>query len=317
MSGEGVYLAFDVGGTFIKAGAFDASGRIVEPTLRQYDARADGSADELIEHFASIISDIARCEAIGPTTPIVGVGYAFPGPFDYERGISYMRGLNKFDALYGIHLGERLLNALIARSDIAERLGTYPLLRFENDASLFAIGESGYGQAVGRRRAICFTIGTGLGSGFVEDGRLVSRRCDVPENGWAFQVPYRSRIADDYISRRGLLELAAELGIERQGRDVRQLADAAFAGEAVARSLFDAFGVRMADVLRQTIETFEPDVVVLGGQISKSGELFVPSFAKELERQGVHTSVVCSRDTPRSTFMGIYQLLRNPFGGTI
>lgn len=307
---EEIYLAFDVGGTSIKAGAIDSSGRVLEHTLSHYEAKSNGSAAEIFDHFVRMAADLLRQADPEGLKRVAGLGYAFPGPFDYEQGISYIQGLNKFEALYGMRVGDRILEGLRSNSLVAARLNREPLLRFENDAALFAIGEAHYGQAAAYRRAVCLTLGTGIGSGFVEDGHLIKERDDVPEGGWVYHLPYRSSIADDYISRRGLLELAREMGLDLLNRDVKELAEAALRGDETSLLLFDTFGSRMAEALETALKAFRPDAVVLGGQISKSGELFVPGFRSELLRRGIHASVVISNDTLRSTLLGIYHLLQ-------
>jgi glucokinase len=311
---KGIYLAFDVGGTSIKAGAIDASGRILEHTLSHYESKASGSAAEILDHFVQIANDLLQQADPDGLEQIAGIGYAFPGPFDYEQGISYIQGLNKFEALYGMRFGDRLFERIRSNCQLAKRLMSEALPRFENDAALFAIGEAHYGQAATCQRAVCLTLGTGIGSGFIEAGRLIKYRDDVPDNGWVYPLPYRSSITDDYISQRGLLLLAREMGIDLLGRDVKQLAEAAMRGDDAANMLFDSFGRFMADALETVLKTFSPDIVVLGGQISKSGELFVPSFSRELLYRGVQASVVVSNDTLRNTLMGIYHTLQEHQG---
>lgn len=306
---EGIYLAFDVGGTSVKAGAIDSSGQVMKDTISHYESKASGTAAEIFDHFIRMAADMLRKADPEVRKMVAGIGYAFPGPFDYEQGISYIQGLNKFEALYGLRFGERLLEGLRSNSPVAARLNPELLLRFENDAALFAIGEAHYGQAAKARRAVCLTLGTGIGSGFVEAGHLIKQRDDVPDNGWVYHLPYRSSIADDYISRRGLLKLACEMGIDLLGRDVKELAEAASGGDEASLRLFDTFGSRMAEALETALKAFKPDAIVLGGQISKSGELFVPSFRRELLRRGIAASVAISGDTLRSTLLGIYHLL--------
>jgi glucokinase len=307
---EGIYLAFDVGGTSIKAGVIDASGRILEHTLSQYESKANGSSEEILDHFVHIAVDQLQQADPDGLERIAGIGYAFPGPFDYEQGISYIQGLNKFEALYGKHVGDRLLERMQLNNLLADRFKPEAMLRFENDAALFAMGETHYGQAATYQRAVCLTLGTGIGSGFVEAGRLIKHRDDIPDNGWVYHLPYRSSIVDDYISRRGLLQLAHELGIDLQNRDVKELAEAACRGDQASILLFDSFGSRMAEALEAALKTFSPDIIVLGGQISKSGELFVQSFSCELIHRGVHVPVVLSNDTLRITLLGIYHILQ-------
>lgn len=307
---EGIYLAFDVGGTSIKAGVIDNSGQIMAHTISEYASHANESAENILDHFVQIAVDLLTLADPSGHERIAGIGYAFPGPFDYEQGISYIQGLNKFETLYGRQVGKELMNRLQSNIQLKDRLEPNLMLRFENDASLFTLGEAHYGQAASYQKAVCLTLGTGIGSGFIESGCLIKERDDVPDNGWVYAIPYRSRIADDYISRRGLLKLAGELGINLQGRDVKELAASAHAGDESAMLLFDAFGTRMAEVLESVLKTFYPGIIVLGGQISKSGQLFIPSFRQKLIQSEIHASVVVSNDTLRSTLMGVYQMLK-------
>ncbi|QGQ97702.1 ROK family protein [Paenibacillus psychroresistens] len=311
---KGIYLAFDVGGTSIKAGVIDVSGRILEHTLSHYESKANGSAAEIVDHFVKITNDLLQQADPNGLERIAGIGYAFPGPFDYEQGISYIQGLNKFESLFGKRFGDQLLEAMRSNSSLASRLKSDFMPRFANDAALFAIGEAHYGQAAAYRRVVCLTLGTGIGSSFIEAGRLIKHRDDVPDNGWVYPLPYRSSIVDDYISRRGLLLLAREMGIDLLGRDVKQLAEGAIRGDEALNMLFDSFGRCIAEALAAALKIFNPDIVVLGGQISKSGELFVPSLCRELLHRGVQASVVISTDTLRNTLLGIYHTLQEDLG---
>lgn len=297
-------LAFDVGGTQIKA-AVVSGGMIIDHTAAHYESRSELSADEVVNHFASIAGDmISKLDSDYPL--INGLGMAFPGPFDYKNGISLIQGLGKFDSLYGLPLGKLLEEALCADSAVKDRLTLDFRITFENDAALFGLGEAVYGEAQAADRVVCLTIGTGLGSCFLEHGCLVQHRADVPENGWLYEVPYRKGIADDYISKRGILQLALELGIDVSSRDVRGLANSAIAGEPGERQLFEQFGQQMALILFPALSVFKPSRIVLGGQISKSGILFAPTLQKELAAHGLRTQVVISPDTLTSTLKGIY-----------
>lgn len=90
-----IILAFDVGGTQIKAAAV-IDGTIIEDTVSQYESHADRSAEQIIAHFAEIAVDIV-VKSVREQMLIGGLGMAFPGPFDYENGISRIQGLSKFE----------------------------------------------------------------------------------------------------------------------------------------------------------------------------------------------------------------------------
>jgi len=308
---EQVILAFDVGGTFIKAGAVGPGFAVIEHTVAEYESKSNGTEDEILNHFIAIIKELIG-KVNGGTEirkTIQGIGFAFPGPFDYDRGISYIRGLNKFEALYNVPIGQRLRSMIRNDPMLSMAIDSNSPVVFENDAALFALGEAADGGAAKAERAVCLTIGTGLGSAFLEHGRLVKHRPDVPEQGWLYDMPYRDGIADDYVSRRGILNLAGSMGIGTgNGRDVKELAAAAFAGDDKARELFRRFGAQMGDILAEPLRKFQPEVVVLGGQIAKSSALFVPAFTEKLREQGVSVKAEVSGNTLYSSFKGIYHL---------
>ncbi|SDW76754.1 ROK family protein [Paenibacillus sp. CF384] len=305
---EGIYLGFDVGGTSVKAGVIDAAGHILEHTLHHYESKANASSSEILAHFVDMAVDLISRVSHEQRERIRGIGYAFPGPFDYEQGISYIRGLDKFESLYGMNFGDRLTDLMRSDSRLGDKLDADIRLRFANDASLFAIGESNYGKAAGVEKALCLTIGTGIGSGFIENGAIVTEGAGIPANGWMYQIPYRSGIADDYISRRGLLRLASDMGMDTNARDVKEIADLAIAGDENAVNLFEAFGRQIAEVIMAVLQTYNTDMVVLGGQISKSGALFIPSCQQELKQHGIHVPIVLSDNTLHSTMLGIYRI---------
>jgi len=305
-------VAFDVGGTQIKAAAI-VDGTIVEATVGHYESKADLATGPLMDSFVDIFADILAKS--GSHDAVDGLGVAFPGPFDYETGVSRIQGLGKFDSLYGLPVGRLLLQSLRADERTSKRLAPHFRIAFENDAALFGLGEAGPGGAAeGAARAVCLTIGTGLGSCYLEHGRLVKKRDNVPADGWLYSVPYRDGIADDYVSRRGVLQLAARLGLDAERLDVRELASLADAGNRDAIRLFEQFGRQMADILIPELLRFQPDRIVIGGQISKSAHLFVPAFRGAAELARLHAEVRVSRDTLSSTLLGVYGLMKGPVG---
>lgn len=307
MESEQVYgITFDVGGTTIKGAAVTGEGRVEEGTFTQVDSRSGASAGEILDNLYITIKNTAeRTRTLCPQARIAGVGFAFPGPFDYVRGISFMRGLNKFDALYGVNVKEELMRRIATDALLGGMFVPPVRIVFGNDASMFALGEAHFGAARRYRRSVCLTIGTGLGSGFVEEGRLVERRDDVPEDGWLYRLPWKNGIVDDAISRRGILRMAEEMGLAPGITDVKELALEAQAGNAAARALFERFGAELAEVLSAYAVPFRPEGIVLGGQISRSFELFAASLRERLAALHVKAEVVRSADSLHSTFRGI------------
>ena len=166
-------LGVDIGGSHVCSAVVDlATGQLCgEPHTDKVDAAA--GARTIAGAWAANIRRTAAASGIGC---IRCAGFAFPGPFDYERGISLIRGVRKFERIYGL--------------DVAATL--YPLLRecgteefrYVNDAAAFALGECLGGVADGAERVVALTLGTGVGS------RRPRRRCPLRTAG---SIPSRWR----------------------------------------------------------------------------------------------------------------------------
>ena len=298
-----IIAAFDVGGTFIKAALFDITGGLRPETYRNYPARADLPKKELLDHFYGILSQ--QLELAVPGDRLTGIGYSFPGPFSYQEGISLIRGQGKFDSLYQVNL----------RSEIRRRLREHPLpvpaaceeaILFENDATLFAMGEwrreSRY-----LPRYLAVTIGTGTGSAFLCDGCAVLSGPGVPPGGWIYSMPFQGTTVDDWISKRGLMRLAEQVGLRAESPlDVFEMAAA---GDTAAEKVWKIFGEQIAQALRPVTESFRPDGVVIGGQLAKANRFFGPIVRNALgETAG---QIRYADDTSRSVFEGIGALYQS------
>jgi glucokinase len=303
-SEEGVAVCFDVGGTSIKSGVVDSNLELVGEAITTYPSLSDRDAESILDNLV----DILLCESgkAGRAT-IRGLGFGFPGPFDYGKGISSMRGLGKYDSIYGLDLPSLIRSRLEKKEGAGLRLAAdFPIL-FENDATLFALGEYLKGMAAGFARAICLTLGTGCGSTFLEDGRIVRGEFGVPENGAIYREPFGESIIDEYISRRGILRLAKLHGLDVEANDVRELASLARTGNPLAIGVFDEFGSMLGRGLEPFVERFRPGVIVLGGLISNAFDLFGSRMGEGLFRYG--PTIRVSENGSRSALVGAAHLV--------
>lgn len=287
MSMEGTYLCLDVGGTEIKAAPVDGAGDLLRP-VRRFPARAKEPADVLLAHFTGIFEALRR-----EAGAVSGLRLAFPGPFDYERGICLLQGLDKYDALYGADLRR----AFSRGSGIAPEE-----IRFTNDASAFALGEMASGQARGAGRTLFVCIGTGCGSAFGVNGHLAPAGTPgVPANGYLYPVPFLDGCIDDHLSRRGLMALTRErLG---EALDGRALAQRVRDGDIEARRCFLAFGERVRDALLPFLSGFRPETLCLGGQITGSAPLFLEPLEAACRARNIQLYVTA--DTSVSILRGL------------
>lgn len=299
------FIALDVGGTSIKAGVISEAGHLISSKISHYPSKSNEDLGTILDHFTSIIID--EFKKIPFPITIKGIGMAFPGPFDYEKGISLMQNINKYDALYGIDLRQTLMLKLSHHEAFISQTTPHYTIRFENDASLYALGETVLDESLMSGKVLCLCIGTGLGSAFLEDGKLITSREDVPPNGWVYDTPFLGSIIDNHISARGILSLHEKLhGIQMP--DVKSIADSALQGNLYALTTFEYFGKRFGEAINDFLETFNPHTLVIGGQIAKSYTLFESGLKASLATSPPSFHIKLSTDSSLSTLLGVKQL---------
>ncbi len=283
----------DIGGSHICSAVVDlAEGTICGETVTTpVDSRA--GAVEILDAWAG---NIRQAASSVPGGTVRRIGFAFPGPFDYVRGISLIHGVDKFDRLYGLD---------IARS-MQARLPDACDFRFVNDASAFALGECLGGAARDAGRVVALTLGTGVGSGFVENGRLVESGEEVPANGWVYCLPFGDGIVDDAFSTRWICSRYEQLTGERIA-GAREAAER-HAADAAARQLFDEYGERLATFAGPVLRRFRSETLVLGGNIARACPLFGPAMRRRFERDGLAVEIRVSDLMDRAALLGAASL---------
>ena len=260
---ENFVLVYDVGGSHVSAAVCRSGAYQLGPVVSAPHP-AEATSDAFIHLLYSL-----GIKALNGLDVAGGAELAVPGPFDFAAGISQMR--HKLPYLYGIDL----------RGHLAELFGWQPgQVRFLLDSAAFLLGEIGAGEARDVPRAVGITLGTGIGSAFAVDGRVVTGGRGVPPGGEIWNLPYEGGIVEDCVSTRAIQGNYQK----RTGklREVAQIA-AVTASDTDAAAVFTDFGRHLGLALRMKLAEFGPQVVVIGGGISRSSHLFLPAAMKELE----------------------------------
>ena len=265
-------LVYDVGGSHISAAVCFKEGYRLGTVVRVNQPTEESSA-AFIEVLHSL--GVKASEGVGS---VEGAELAMPGPFDYEKGISWIK--HKMAYLYGVNVSEALAGPFGWKAN---------QVRFLNDAAAYLLGEVGAGAARGVKRVVCFTLGTGVGSGFAVDGKVVSEGKGVPPGGEIWNVPYLGGIVEDKISTRALK--AAYKESKGREREVASIAHYATGGEQAAIAVFEKFGRDLGVAMKALLADFAPDVVVLGGGIARSAALFLDATKAELEGTGIELRI--------------------------
>lgn len=268
-------VAADIGGTHVSTAVVDTDLQIHRE--QRFALDADAPAAELLDR----IGEAVRCQG----GPFDRVALAVPGPFDYRRGIGDFRGVAKFGALQGVNM----------RAELACRWRCAPeSVRFVNDAEAFGLGEWAAGSAGGVERAVVLTLGTGIGSAFIEDGRCVGSGPRVPPEGDMHRVTVDGDPLEERVSRRALMRVYSELS----GRtaDVAEVAARARAGETAAVETLNAGMSVLGRAVAPWLSRFGAERLVIGGSMAASYDLLFPPLREEL---------TASMERPPSLAVGI------------
>lgn len=273
-----IAIGTDIGGSHVCSALVDLeAGQIVgQPVTTDIDHNSP--ADALFEAWAS---NIAQCMQQAQE-PVTRIGMDFPGPFDYAQGISEMD--HKLPHIKGLRVADHLRQRLRSMVPQAEELE----FRFVNDASAFALGESHFGAARDAHRAIVLALGTGLGSGFIEDHRVVEDGPMVPPGGEVWNLPYADSIGDDHFSTRGIVARYERLTGEHLA-GAKDVADR-YATDPAAQQTWHDFGRELAEFTLPLLRQFECQTILVGGNIARS----LPLFGREMEAYFDEHSYPCT-----------------------
>lgn len=295
-------IGIDIGGTHITCRLFDLANNKMPavPPVREW-VDNNGSADAIINSWVAAISKLIRFADPGE---VRGIGFAMPGPFDYKNGVALFDSeVKKFGNLYNINIRNELLKRLNLPAG-------FPL-RFINDATAFAIGESWLGAAANNKRVIALTLGSGFGSTFIKNQLPVAGENGLPADGFLYHIPFENAIADDYFSTRWFINEYFRR-TQKKVQGVKEIADLA-ASDDFAQQLFVDFGNNLGRFLVPWINQFNADCIVMGGNISKSFSLFQTEMQNQFKSTGIKISVLQSALNEEAALIGSAKLCDNQF----
>ncbi|KJQ55622.1 ROK family protein [Microbacterium sp. SA39] len=230
-------------------------------------------AEALLDAIAEPASRVAaRARAEGSARAGAWV-VAMPGPFDYATGVGRFDAVGKFDALRDVSV----------RDGLALRLGIEADgIRFVNDAAAYGIGEWAYGSATRADRQVCITLGTGVGSSFLDHGRVVDEGPEVPPRGWAYLLEFDGLPLEDTVSTRAITRAFTR----RTGRvsTVKEIAAAATAGDIDAAAVLDHAMAALGETLSPWLKSFSATRLTIGGSMVRSWPVLVDALTAGIDR---------------------------------
>lgn len=294
-----IRIGVDLGGTRIKLGAVE-SGKVIEETITD---TPKGNCSEVLDKIAEEVYFFLH-----KYPQITHAGMGVPGLLDAEKGIVHYSNNFNWENI----------------SFIQEMQKRIPLkIKIANDAQCAALGEALYGAGKNYGRVALFTLGTGVGGGFVKDGKIEMDCYGTMAYIFGHTVvDSKGRFCN--CGRQGCLEAYASAGaVERRYKGMygdeqsaKEIFCAAREGEAWACGIIDEFiqylgigVVNIANILR-------PELIVLGGGVAASSDLILPGIERALEK-GVYgfshapVKVVCAGLFNRAGMIGAASLWDN------
>ncbi len=282
-------FGIDLGGTTVKIAYFDENGTMLEkweiPTVT-----ANGGA-QILPDIAASIRAFIEAHSINETA-ILGLGIGVPGPVN-AKGI-----VNKC-----INLGWGVFNI----AEELTRLTGFPV-KAGNDANVAALGEFWKGGGQGCDNMVFVTLGTGVGGGIVVEGNLLhGAHGSGAEIGHICVNPAETvrcncgnyGCVEQYCSATGIVRLAklylAANDTATSLREVENLTckdifDAAKAEDAAALAILDQVYRYMGLFLANVCSTVNPEVVVIGGGVSKAGDMLVKGVEPYFHKHVFHAA---------------------------
>lgn len=282
------YLGIDLGGTNIAAGLVNSEMKLIYKTSIPTEAK--GGADHVVDRVIEAARGVIRESGV-PANEIVSVGIGSPGVVDPEKGVVVYSCNMDF---YGMNLAERIGKAFPGKK-----------VYVENDANVAAWAEAKCGAAAGTRDSVTITLGTGVGGGMILNGKLYSgfnfaggelghivineggRLCGCGRNGcW-----------EAYASVSGLIKTTQEHMEKHPESLLWKIAgtpdrvngltsfEAMRKGDREAKIVVDEYLTSVAAGIINIVNILQPEVLCIGGGISKEGDALLKPVREICERE--------------------------------
>lgn len=276
------FIGIDIGGTNLRGALLAGNGKILS-RFRCESAISEG-AESFFDRLCLNIEEM-QIAASAASMKIAGIGVGVPGLIDSTGLVHASVNMRPLD---GVNLSETLSK----RTGVPVFCG--------NDANLIALGEARAGAGRGFKSQIVVTIGTGLGSGLILDGKLWSGA-----NGFAAEFGHLTLEPDGLpcpCGNHGCLEQyvsASALSRYAGNRSPEELALAAARGDVEALQAFEILGSRLGTALSGLLNLLNIEAIIVGGGVAASFDLIEKSLLKTLHAR-TFPQIVASVQVRRS-----------------
>ncbi len=279
----------DLGGTTVKIAYFDELGQML--TKWEIPTRTEQSGSLILPDIAASIADFIRRENIS-TDSLLGIGIGVPGPVSSEGIVNRC-----------VNLGWGVFNI----ADELTQLTGLPV-KAGNDATVAALGECWMGSGKNYRNLLFVTLGTGVGGGIVANGHVLHGA-----HGAAAEIGHmiinreetevsscgKKGVVEQYCSATGVVRLAnrylnanstPSVLREIDNLTCKDVFDAGKAGDAAALEILDQVYRYLGEFLANVADVLNPEVIVLGGGVSKAGQPLLDGAKKYFDQYVFHAN---------------------------
>ena len=279
-------FAADIGGTTVKLGMFTIEGELLDKW--EIDTRKENNGGFILPDIADSIKAKMESENIAKED-VIGIGVGAPGPVD-KNGVIYK----------AVNLGWGVLNI---KEELEKLTGVTVMAG--NDANVAALGEMWKGGGEGYSDLVVVTLGTGIGGGVIIDGRIVTGYKGAGgEIGHIHINDDETEVCgcgnkgcfEQYASATGIARLAnRKLGSSNEDSVLRKceinaktVFDAVKAGDKLAMEIAEEFGEYLGKGLANVADVTNPEVFVIGGGVSKAGQVIIDYGQKNFKKYVFH-----------------------------
>ena len=280
----------DIGGTTVKIGLFSTKGLLLNCWEIPTD-KTDNGSHVLPDIADAVKGSLTKIES--SFDEIEGIGMGVPGAVLSDGTV------NKC-----VNLGWGVLNAQNTMSELCGGI----LVRCGNDANVAALGEMWQGGGRGHKNVVMVTLGTGVGGGIILDGQIVTGsfgaageigHIKVEENEPDTCGCGKHGCLEQYASASGIVRMAKQRleaddtpTVLRDADPItsKVIFDAAKAGDAVSVSLVEKLGKYLGTALSYISCVVDPEIYVIGGGVSKAGEILIDVIRKNYRQNAFHAS---------------------------
>lgn len=268
----------DLGGTTVKIGLFNPEGIVLEKW--EIPTRKDDNGSHILPDIAAAILGKMDEKNIAKDA-VLGVGIGVPGPVN-EQGVIFKAA----------NLGWGVMNINEVLGDLLQ----IPV-KAGNDANVAALGEMWCGGGKGYNNIVLVTLGTGVGGGIIVNGNILTGAtgaggeighihmedtevevCGCGNHGCLEQ--YTSATGIVRLATRKLAETTEDSVLRKEELSAKAVFDAVKAGDKVACDIAEQFGLYLGKGLAAIAGVVNPEAFVIGGGVSKAGEVLLEYISK-------------------------------------